>query len=71
MVKLKSNLILERKFKLYLNQDLGYDESLSGQPRAWFVKKMHAITKLQKRLHIEIQNDFQNMFRFYDSLYGL
>ena len=32
---------------------------------------MHAITKLQNVPRIEIQNYFQNMFRFYDSLYGL
>ena len=32
---------------------------------------MHAITKLKKIPHNEIQNYFQNMFHFYDSLYGL
>ena len=45
-----------------LYQDLSYDESLSGRPGAWLVKKiffcMYAITKLKKRLHIEIQNYF-------------
>ena len=42
---------------LRVYQDLSYDESLTGQPGAWLVKKklfyMHAITKLQKRPHIE------------------
>ena len=32
---------------------------------------LHAIQKVKKGTHIEIQNDFQNMFQFYDSLYGL
>ena len=44
-----------------LDQDLSYDESLSGQPGAWIVKKIffyvYAITK-RKKNHIEIQNDF-------------
>ena len=43
-------------------QDLSYDGILTGRPGAWPVKKnifcMYAITKLKKRLHIEIQNDF-------------
>ena len=43
---------------LLLNQDLSYDESLSGQLGAWRVKEiffyMHAITKLKTRPHIEI-----------------
>ena len=25
---------------------------------------MHAIIKVKKRTHVEIQNDFQNIFRF-------
>ena len=32
---------------------------------------MHAIKKVKKATYIEIQNDFQNMFKFNDSLYGL
>ena len=32
---------------------------------------MHAIKKVKKGTHIGIQNDFQNMFYFYDNLYGL
>ena len=32
---------------------------------------MHAIKKVKKGTYIEIQNDFRNMFEFYDSLYGL
>ena len=32
---------------------------------------MHVIKKVKKGTYIEIQNDFQNMFEFYDSLYGL
>ena len=31
---------------------------------------MPAIKKVSKGTHVEIQNDFQNMFKFYDSLYG-
>ena len=32
---------------------------------------LHAIKKgLKKEIYVEIQNDFQNMFNFYDSLYG-
>ena len=58
-----------------INQDLGYDESLSGQPGACLMKKIffyiHAFTKLQKILHFEIQNDFQNIFHSYDILYNL
>ena len=45
-----------------VDQDLSYDESLSGRPGAWLVKKrknyMHAITKLKKTPHIEIQKYF-------------
>ena len=58
-----------------LNQDLSYGEILAGRPAAWLVKiiffVMHAITKFQKRPHIEIQTNFQNMFGFYDSFNGL
>ena len=61
--------------KQKINQDLSYDDSLSDGPGAWLVKKiffyMHAITKLKKRPHIEIQNGFQNKFCFYYSLHGL
>ena len=32
---------------------------------------MNVITKFQKLLHIAIQNNFQNMFRFYDSFNSL
>ena len=32
---------------------------------------MHAIKKIKKVTYVEIQNDFQNMLKFYDSLYGL
>ena len=32
---------------------------------------MDAIKKVKKGTYVEIQNDFQNMFNFYDSLYGL
>ena len=32
---------------------------------------MHAIKKVKKGTFTKIQNDFQNMFKFYDSLYGL
>ena len=42
-------------------------------PGAWLVIffYMHAIKKVKKETYIEIQNDFKNMFKFYDSLYGL
>ena len=79
--------IMKKKYNLeprYLNikpttcvlyRDLSYGEILSGRPGAWLVKKiffcMHAIKKVKKGIYIEIQNDFQNMFKFYDSLYGL
>ena len=37
----------------------------------WEEKKfMHAIKKNKKGTYDEIQNDFQNMFNLYDSLYG-
>ena len=32
---------------------------------------MHANKKVKKGTYVEIQNDFQNMIKFYDSLYGL
>ena len=32
---------------------------------------MHAIQKVRKWTYGDIQNDFQNMFKFYDSLYGI
>ena len=63
-------------YSYYLDQDLSYGEILAGQPGAWLVKEriffyMHAIKKVIMGTYIEIQNDFQNMFKFYDSLYGL
>ena len=58
-----------------LNQDLSYGEILANRPGAWLVKKkksyMHAIKKVKDETYIEIQNDFQSMFKFYNSLYGL
>ena len=61
--------------ELFIDQDLSYGEILAGPPGAWLVKQiffcMHAIKKVKKGTYIEIQNDFQNMFEFYDSLYGL
>ena len=55
-----------------LNRNLSYREILAGRPGAWLVKKiffyMHAIKKVKKGTYIEIQNDFQNMFKFYVSL---
>ena len=72
-IEKKGNLRLRRCKSLY--QDLSYGEILPGWPGAWLVKKnifyMHAIKKMKKGSHVEIQNDFQNMFKFYDSLYGL
>ena len=32
---------------------------------------MLATKKVKKETYVEIQNDFQNMFKFYDNLYGL
>ena len=32
---------------------------------------MHARKKVKKGTYVEIQNDFQKMFKFYDSLYDL
>ena len=32
---------------------------------------MHAIKKVKKGTYVEIQNDYQNMFNLYDSIYGL
>ena len=57
-----------------LDQGLSYGEILAGRPEAWLVKQivlMHAITKFQKGPHIEIQNNFHNMFRFYDIFNGI
>ena len=56
----------------FLHQDLSYGEILAGQPEAWLLKKkkkkFYACNhKISKGLHTEIQNNFQNMFRFYDS----
>ena len=40
----------------------------------WLVKKnyffMPAIKKVEIGTYVEIQNDFQNLFNFYDSLHG-
>ena len=46
---------------------------VNGRPGAWLVIffYMHAIKKVKKVTYVEIQNDFQNMFNFYDSIYGL
>ena len=54
-----------------IDQDLSYGEILAGRPGAWLVFYMHAIKKVKKGIYVEIQNDFQNVFEFYDSLYGL
>ena len=32
---------------------------------------MQAIKKVKNETYVEIQNDFQNMFSFYDNIYGL
>ena len=32
---------------------------------------MHAIKKIKKGTYVEIQNEFQDMFKFYDSIYYL
>ena len=59
---------------MILNQDLSYGEILANRPGAWlmnFFKTTHAIKKVKKQTYVEIQNDFQNMFNFYDSLWGL
>ena len=32
---------------------------------------MHAIKKVKKGTYVEIQNDYQNMFNLYDSIYNL
>ena len=54
---------------------MSYDESLSGQPGARLVKKCFSICMLSKNVkkkpHINFPNNFQKMFYFYDSLYGL
>ena len=57
-----------------LYKDLSYGEILAGQPGAWLVKfffYMHAIKKVKKGIYVEIHNDLQNMFKFFDSFYGL
>ena len=58
-----------------LNQDLSYGEILAGRPGSWLVKKLFFLyacyQKSKKGTYVEIQNDFQNMFSFYDSIYGL
>ena len=55
-------------------QDLSYGGILACRPGAWLVKKICFIcmqSQFQKGPHIEIQNNFQNMFHFYDSFNGL
>ena len=58
-----------------MHDSLEYGQTKSGQLGDWLVKKNIFICmqskKLQKGTYVEIQNDFQNMFNFYDSLYGL
>ena len=44
-----------------IHQDLSYDDSLSGRPGAWLVKKIFFIcmqSQNLKKTHIEIQNYF-------------
>ena len=59
----------------HIHQDLSYGEILADRPGAWLVKKiyfyMHSIKKVKKGTYVEIQNYFQSMFSFYDSIYGL
>ena len=66
---------LKTTLGVLVDQDLSYGDILAGRPEAWLVTQMffymHAITKFQKGPHIEIQNNFQNMFCFYDSFNGL
>ena len=56
-------------FSFYLDQDLIDGEFLAGQPGAWLVKNNCFIC--MQGPHIKIQNNFQNMFCFYDSFNGL
>ena len=66
----KSSLILHVKNLIY--QDLSYGEILASRPGAWLVKKTCFICmqskQFKKGTYVEIQNDFQNIFNFYDSL---
>ena len=75
VIWIRSRNLDKSENKLYaLDQDLSFDEILAGRPGAWLVFKknyMHAITEFQKIPHIEIQNNFQSMFHFYDSFNGL
>ena len=59
---------------LWQDQDLSYGEIFAGQPAAWLlkIKSCYACNhKISKRPYIENQNNFQNMFHFYDSFNGL
>ena len=58
--------------QILLNQDLSYGDILAGRPGAWLVEKTFFICRqVKKGTYVEIQNDFQNMFKFYYSLFGL
>ena len=56
-----------------LDQDVSYDIKFDWPTWSFACEffYMHAITKLKKRPHIEIQIVFQNIFHFDDSLYIL
>ena len=60
-------------FLLY--QDLSFGEIFAGRPEAWLVKKIFLLCMQSQNFkigpHIEIQNKFQHMFRFYDNFNGL
>ena len=55
--------------KYCIHQDLSHGELFAGQPGVWLVKKIYFIFKKEPK--IDIQNNFQNMFCFYDSPNGL
>ena len=68
----QANPMFFKSIILYHNLEKG--DTKSGQLEDWLVEKnnfhMHAIKKVKKGTYVEIQNDFQNMFNFYYSLYG-
>ena len=62
-----NDIVVRSRFELWWN--FGRPTwSLACEKNSFY---MHAIKKVKKGTYIEIQNGFQNMFKFYDSLYGL
>ena len=74
MISNKSKRIVSSLIGEAIHHNLEQGQTKSSQLGDWlviFFFYMHAIKKVKKGTYVKIQNDFQNMFNFYESIYGI